>query len=107
MPWYSTGLKLARAAYTAAVYPAGPDPIIKQCTFSTAFVSIIPIQLKWTKIKDLGQFQSFSDSVLPRRGREAEGRREKTLSESPRLRAAAVQSLMFYLGIINDLNCAA
>ncbi|EDM82343.1 hypothetical protein LMED105_00390 [Limnobacter sp. MED105] len=28
MPVIKTGFKLARAAYTAAVYPAGPDPKI-------------------------------------------------------------------------------
>src|SRR5687768_9816897 len=34
MPWYRTGFRLARAAYMAAVYPAGPDPMISTCTCS-------------------------------------------------------------------------
>jgi hypothetical protein len=34
---YNTGFKLALDAYIAAVYPAGPDPIIKHLTLSIAF----------------------------------------------------------------------
>jgi hypothetical protein len=34
MPSYITGFKFALDAYIAAVYPAGPEPIIKHFTFS-------------------------------------------------------------------------
>jgi hypothetical protein len=45
-PWYSMGFSPAREAYMAAVYPAGPDPIIRQCTFSFVVVdSLIAIVL--------------------------------------------------------------
>jgi hypothetical protein len=34
MPWYKIGFKFALEAYIAAVYPAGPEPIINKFTFS-------------------------------------------------------------------------
>jgi hypothetical protein len=34
MPVYITGFKSAREAYIAAVYPAGPEPMIRHFTCS-------------------------------------------------------------------------
>src|SRR5438105_15892195 len=38
MPVMSTGLRFARAAYTAAVYPAGPEPRIRTLAWSVGIV---------------------------------------------------------------------
>jgi hypothetical protein len=42
-PWYIMGLRSARAAYMAAVYPAGPDPMIRHLVFSVVSIMFYDI----------------------------------------------------------------
>src|SRR5699024_12691780 len=42
-PVIKTGLRLARAAYTAALYPAGPEPKIKTLACLGAVIPSVPI----------------------------------------------------------------
>src|SRR5262245_54399391 len=79
MPFSRSGRRLARAAYRAAVYPAGPEPrmttlrsSVMRCVppgrITGAYARSVPGQVSAPNLARAGARQSLDDDQLPRSG---------------------------------------